>query len=195
MNFSENAEINSEINNYIRKICYDPYTGELCDIETMNLMDRIISAEEFAEDFLYDCDYTVIGGEENYEKFIHYVAYKIDRLIPRFFFMENHKDLSEKYTSLLTKRIFTTYGKDGFEETENFIYQYKQSFAAEEEYIKKTAATEAQIELLKKLSQAQGYQIINSEYLTKIQANTIIKYFNGETETEPLIFDFFTILI
>lgn len=196
MVFNENAEINSEINNYIKKISYNPYTGNLWDAETMNTLDRKFLAEEFAEDFLCDDEnYNEIGGECNYNEFINYVSKKIDRLIPRFFFMENHRDLSEKYTSLLTKRIFTTYGKDGFEETENFIYQFPQDFTKEEEYIKKTAATPAQIELLKKLTSAQGYQLVNSEYLTKTNANAIIKYFNGESDIEPVCFEFFTIAV
>ena len=63
------------------------------------------------------------------------MAKQIDRLLPRFYFMENHRDLSEKYTSLLTKRIFTNYGKDGFEETENFIYQFEQDFSKAERRI------------------------------------------------------------
>jgi hypothetical protein len=193
--FKDNAEINSEINDYVKKISYNPYTGELWDIESINVLNRQELAKEFANNFFYDKDFDIINGKENYEDFILYVAKQIDRLIPRFFFMENHGDLSEKYTSLLTKRIFTTYGKDGFEETEHFIYHYDQDFSQEDEYIKKTSATKAQIELLKKLSIEQGYQLINIEYLNKNQANSIIKYFNGETDDEPIVFDFFTIAI
>lgn len=194
MQFNEDAEINSEINNYIKKIAYNPYTGNLWDIETVNTLNRIFLAEEFANNFFSGKDSATITKKE-YEEFINYVARQIDRLLPRFYFMENHRDLSEKYTSLLTKRIFTTYGKDGFEETEDFIYQFEQDFSKEEEYIKKSAASSAQIELLKKLSQEQGYQLINSEYLTKTNANAIIKYFNGESDTEPIVFDFFTVAI
>lgn len=194
MQFNEDAEINSEINNYIKKIAYNPYTGNLWDIETVNTLNRTFLAEEFANNFFSSKDSATITKKE-YEEFINYVAKQIDRLLPRFYFMENHRDLSEKYTSLLTKRIFTTYGKDGFEETENFIYQFEQDFSKEEEYIKKSAASSAQIELLKKLSQEQGYQLINSEYLTKTNANAIIKYFNGESDTEPIVFDFFTVAI
>lgn len=193
MQFNEDAEINSEINNYIKKIAYNPYTGNLWDIETVNTLNRTFLAEEFANIFFTNKNITI--SRKEYDDFIVYVAKQIDRLLPRFYFMENHRDLSEKYTSLLTKRIFTTYGKDGFEETEDFIYQFEQDFSKEEEYIKKTAASSAQIELLKKLTLEQGYQLINFEYLTKTNANAIIKYFNGESDTEPIVFDFFTVAI
>ena len=194
MQFNENAEINTEINNYIKKIAYNPYTGNLWDIETVNTLNRQFLAEEFANTFLTNKNFP-ISSKEEYNEFISYVAKQIDRLLPRFYFMENHRDLSEKYTSLLTKRIFTTYGKDGFEETEDFIYQYEQDFSQEEEYIKKTSATESQITLLKKISAEQGYQLINSEYLSKTNANAMIKYFNGDSDTEPIVFDFFTVAI
>lgn len=195
MQFSENAEINSEINNYIKKIAYNPYTGNLWDVETMNTLNRTFLAEEFANSF-FSGDIGVFSSDKRaYNEFIKYVAHQIDRLLPRFYFMENHRDLSERYSALLTKRIFTTYGKDGFEETEHFIYQFEQDFSTEENYIKKTAASQAQIELLKRLTVEQGFQLINSEYLSKNYASDIIKYFNGELSSEPAFFEFFTVAI
>ena len=101
MQFNEDAEINSEINYYIKKIAYNPYTGNLWDIETVNTLNRTFLAEEFANNFFSSKDSATITKKE-YEEFINYVAKQIDRLLPRFYFMENHRDLSEKYTSLLT---------------------------------------------------------------------------------------------
>lgn len=195
MQFSENAEINSEINNYIKKIAYNPYTGNLWDVETMNTLNRNFLAEEFANNFFSGDTSIFVSDKRAYNEFINYVAHQIDRLLPRFYFMENHRDLSERYSALLTKRIFTTYGKDGFEETEHFIYQFEQDFTTEENYINKTAASQAQIDLLKRLTVEQGFQLINSEYLSKNYASDIIKYFNGEVSSEPAFFDFFTVAI
>lgn len=184
--------IDSEIINYLEKISFNQYTNNLLDTESINILDRECAAENFLEDFFYNGNYEIIN-EIKYNELISYVAKQIDRLIPRFFFIINHKDLCIKYTSALVHRIFLTHGKDGFEETKSFIYHYEQDFSNEIENINKTKVTPAQIQLLDKLLSEHGYQLINSEYLSKTYANAIIKYLNGE-QKEPVWFDFFTVI-
>lgn len=186
------AIVDSEIINYLQKISFNQYTNNLYDIEKMNLIDRKKAAKEFTEEFFYNGYYEIIN-EITYDELISYVAKQIDRLIPRFFFVIIHKELCKKYTSALVHRIFLTHGKDGFEYTKGFIYHFEQDFSVETENIKKTSVTQAQMQLLNKLLEEQGFQLINAEYLSKPYANAIIKYLNGE-QKEPIWFEFFTII-
>ena len=198
--FEKNAEINKMIASFVEKIIFNVYTGEVWDTESINSYDRKELALEFKSEYftqqrLIQEGYDSIGGKDNLNKFLDYVAKKIDRLIPRLYFMELNKKFSEQYTSLLTKRIFTTYGKEGFESTAGLNYYYKHDFTEEKEYIKETAATEKQIEYLDNLAEKQGFQLINTEYLSKVNANALIEYFSGTTEIEPIVFTFFTVAI
>ena len=196
--FSKNKKINSDISNFVKKIIFNVYTGEVWEPEVINDYNRKELAKEFATEFFSDNEllkngYDSIGGKVNMPDFLDYVARKIDRLIPRLYFMELNKDFSEQYTSLLTKRIFTTYGKEGFEVTSPLIYQYKHDFSEEEEYIRETSASPKQLEYLDTLAEQQGYQLVNTEYLSKINANNLIEYFKGPTEVEPIVFTYFVI--
>ena len=198
--FRKNKDINKMIDNFLRKVMFNVYTGELWEPEVINDYDRLELAKEFASEYfspsrLQEEGYDSIGGKENMQDFLDYVAVKIDRLIPRLYFLELNKDFSEQYTSLLTNRIFFTYGKDGFDDTQDLIYQYDQDFSEEEKFIKESAASKKQLEYLDKLAEPQGYQIINTEYLSKINANNLIEYFKGDIGAEPIVFSFFTIAI
>lgn len=198
--FEKNTEINADIDAFVKKLVFNSYTYEVWDVEYLNNCDRNELAREFASEFfddkrLREQGYDAIGGKSHYNEFIKYVALKIDRLIPRIYFMEANKEFSEQYNSLLTKRIFTTYGKDEFEATAGLVYKYPQDFSEEEGYIQETAASDKQIEYLDTLAGQQGFQLVNSEYLSKINANALIEYFKGTTEIEPIVFTYFIIAI
>lgn len=198
--FQGNKELNKLIERFTKKLLINGYTGQLWEPVTLNSLNRESLASEFSNEFFTDSrlkseGYDSIGGKKNIDLFNDYVARKIDRLIPRLYFMEANRKMSEKYTSLLTKRIFTTNGKDGLECTENLIYFYEHDFSEEEKYIKETEATPKQIEYLEKLCKQNGYELYNAEYLSKAYATSLIEYLNGNSIVEPIIFDFFTTAI
>ena len=108
--------------------------------------------------------------------------------------METNRKMSEKYTSLLTARIWNTYGKDGFDCTKDLLYFYDHDFTDETEYVKNTAATQKQLEYLEKLAKQNGYQLNNVEYMSKMHAAALIEYFSGNSDMEPVPFEFFTVI-
>lgn len=198
--FQGNKEINRAIERFTKKLLINGYTGQLWEPITLNSLNRETLAEEFSSEFFtderlksegYDC----IGGKKNMDLFLKYVAKKIDKLLPRLYFMEANRKMSEKYTSLLTKRIYTTNGKDGLECTKDIKYFYEHDFSEEEKYIKETNATNKQLDFLEKLCEQNGYQLYNQEYLSKAYATSLIEYLNGHNIIEPIIFDFFTTAI
>lgn len=194
--FRENAEINKSIEIFTNKLLRNGFTGELWDAEYMNSLSRTDLAKEFVSEYFTDNrlkaeGYDSIGGIKNMDNFKDYVAKQIDRLIPRLYFMETNRTLSERYTALLTKRIFTTNGKNGLECTKDLEYKYEHDFSAEEKYIKESAPTKKQMTYLEKLSQQNGFQLCNQEYLSKNYAALLIEYLNQQTGVEPVIFDFF----
>jgi len=194
-NFLDNTDINNLIYQYIKKITYKKYTDDIYDCAYFNSIDRIKSANEIAKLYFQRNDYNSIGGKKNEEDFINYIAIQIDKLIPIFCFMESNKKLSNRYNTLLIRRIFITHGKDYFPITENINYVYEHDFSKEKEYIKKTLATPKQLEYLKQMAGEQGFILINEEYMSKEIAQKIILYLKGSLETEPRLFSFFMITV
>ena len=129
------------------------------------------------------------------EEFVEYIAKQIDKLIPLYCFMHTNKNLSDRYNSILTRRIFNSHDKNYFPCTENLLYVYEQDFSKEKEYIKKTKVTINQMSFLKKLSDEQGFVIINKEYMTIENAKSLIAYLKGTIEHEPRLFNFFMITV
>lgn len=198
--FENNSEINKSIEKFTRRIIYDTYTGKLRDAECLNNFKRMDLAKEFVsayfdEDRLSAEGYDSIGGAANLSDFTEYVAKAIDRLIPRLYFMESNHKLSERYTSLLTNRIWNTYGKDGFDCTKDLKYFYDHDFTIEKNSVKDTAATPKQLDYLAKLAKQNGYQLNNIEYMSKPHAAGLIEYFSGNSDIEPVNFDFFTVMV
>ena len=198
--YKENSEINKGIERFTKRLLINGYTGKLWDAEELNSLDRKELAGEFASEYFTDEKlkaegYDSIGGVKHMDDFKDYVARQIDRLIPRLYFMEANRGLSEKYTSLLTKRIFTTNGKDGLACTKDLEYKYEQNFDEEEAYIKSSKPTKKQMSYLENLAKKNGFQLCNSEYLSKNYAASLIEYLNEQTGVEPVIFDFFTTAI
>ena len=65
----------------------------------------------------------------------------------------------------------------------------------EEAYIKSSKPTKKQMSYLENLAKKNGFQLCNSEYLSKNYAASLIEYLNEQTGVEPVIFDFFTTAI
>lgn len=194
-NFSSNIEINDLIYKRVQEITHNKYTDDTWDYMYLNLLDREDEAVNFVNNYFKSHSINIIGGEKNKNDFIIYVAKQIDKLIPLFCFLYSNKKLSERYNSLLVRRIFYTDGKGSFPKTENLEYRYEQDFSKEINYIKKTAVTEKQIEFLEKLADEQGFLIINKKYMSKANAKKIIEYFKGTIDEEPLIFSFFVLTV
>lgn len=194
-NFRESVEINDEINKLIKKLLHNQYTGNLWDYTTLNALDREKEAQTFVETYIKKNGVDSIEGVQNKNDFIIYVAKQIDRLIPLSFFMEYNTQLSFRYNSLLTRRLFITDGKDGFEITENFEYKYPQDFSSEKAYLEKTNASAKQIQYIKNLAEEQGFLVTNTKYLSMSNAKKIISYLKGEIDQEPLLFNFFIVAI
>lgn len=196
VNFEDNAEIKKEIADFTQKLIFNVYTGEVWDPEVINEYKRMDLAREFIGEYFSDYrlkfnGYDDIGGKNNLKDFQVYVAYKIDRLIPRLYFLEVNKGLTEEYTLLLTNRIFMTHGKDGYMITSDLVYEFKHDFSEEEQYIKESSASEKQTDYLNTLAKQQGFQLINKEYLSKMNANHLIEYLKGDSEIQPIVFSFF----
>jgi len=195
LDFSKNTELNIIFHQHLTQITRDKYTNDPCDYIALNSLDRKIEASKIAEKYFKHNDFNSIGGQKNYEAFLEYIAKRLDKAIPLFCFMFINKPLSERYNTLLTKRIFMIGGKDAFPVTENLIYQYEQDFEKEKKYIEKTKVTKNQLEYLQKICEEQGFYIINEEYMTKETANKIITYLKGSLDFEPRLFSFFTITV
>lgn len=194
--FQDNSEINKCIESFTQNLLINGLTGELWDAETLNEFDRTELAKEFIDGYFSETKlksegYDAIGGKKNYDEFKTYVAHQIDRLIPRLYFMKANEALSDKYTPLLTKRIFTTNGKDGLNCTKDLKYVYEQDFSVENDYIKSSQPTKRQLNYLEKLSTQNGFQLCNTEYLSKNYATSLIEYLNEQGTLEPINFNFF----
>ena len=74
------------------------------------------------------------------------------------------------------------------------MYFYDHDFTDETEYVKNTAATQKQLEYLEKLAKQNGYQLNNVEYMSKMHAAALIEYFSGNSDMEPVPFEFFTVI-
>ena len=198
--FENNSDIRKKIEKFTKRVIFNSYEGKLWDADNLNNFDRMDLAKEFV-DMYFDEDrlavegYDSIGGAANLKSFKEYVAKSIDRLIPKLYFHEVNEKLTEKYSALLTTRIFNTYGKDGFACTKDLKYFYDQDFSEEQNYVHDTAVTEKQLEYLNKLAKQHGYQMNNTEYMSKMHATSLIEYFSGNSDVEPIVFLFFTVMI
>lgn len=194
-NYKNNVEINNLIYQHVSQITVDKYTNDIWDCDLLNQIDRMSEAKQVSALYFKKNDFNSIGGIKNEEAFIKYIAFQIDKLIPLFCFMHENKALSERYNSILTKRIFYTHDKNHFPCTENLLYTFEHDFSKEKEYIKKTKVTINQLGFLKKLADEQGFVIINKEYMTLENAKNLIAYLKGNLEHEPRLFGFFMVTV
>lgn len=194
-NYKNNAEINNLIYQHVNQLVINKYTNDTWDCDYLNKIDRMSEAKKVTSLYFKKNDFNSIGGIRNEDAFIDYTAKQIDKLIPLFCFMHTNKGLSERYNSILTRRIFNSHDKNYFPCTENLLYVYEHDFSKEKEYIKKTKVTINQLSFLKKLSDEQGFVIINKEYMTLENAKNLIAYLKGNLEHEPRLFNFFMITV
>ena len=197
--FSENAKVHYLLNEFILDIIYRfDNSNELWDSKYLNSLDRKTLAEQYTNFFLenypeelYDKDHKV--SKNAIKALKTYADNEIDRLIPKIYFLEKNKELSDKYTPILTRRIFDTSGAENLECTKNFIYAYSHSkeFKELKKTIEETKATEKQIQYLNDLGKSIGYLLWNEEYLSKNYANQLIEYLSEKSYIEPAIFSFF----
>ena len=197
--FSENAKVHYLLNEFILDIIYRfDNSNELWDSKYLNSLDRKTLAEQYTNFFLenypeelYDKDHKV--SKNAIKALKTYADNEIDRLIPKIYFLEKNKELSDKYTPILTRRIFDTSGAENLECTKNFIYAYYHSkeFKELKKTIEETKATEKQIQYLNDLGKSIGYLLWNEEYLSKNYANQLIEYLSEKSYIEPAIFSFF----
>lgn len=197
--FSENAKVHYLLNEFILDIIYRfDNSNELWDSKYLNSLDRKELAEQYINFFLenypeelYDKDRKV--SKTAIKTLKAYADNEIDRLIPKIYFLEKNKELSDKYTPILTRRIFDTSGAENLECTKNFTYAYAHTkeFKELRKTIEETKATEKQVQYLNDLGKSIGYLLWNEEYLSKNYANQLIEYLSEKSYVEPAIFTFF----
>ncbi len=193
LQFEEDAILHNCLNNFVKDLILNSFTDNLWDATFLNSLDRDELGEQFIcsyiREYKPDC-----SGEEliNYRnELLIYSSKEIDRLIPYFYFMESNTELSNKYTPLLTRRIYDTKGKDNFQCTAELEYKFDHDFTAHKDLLKKSSATEKQITLLKDLGKKIGYLLWHEEYLSKTHASQLIEYLSEKNVQEPIIFSYF----
>lgn len=197
--FSENAKVHYLLNEFILDTIYRfDNSNELWDSKYLNSLDRKELAEQYLDFFLenypeelFDKDNKVSKSAVKTLKI--YADNEIDRLIPKIYFLEKNKELSDKYTQILTRRIFDTSGASNLECTKNLIYVYSHTkeFKEIKKTIEETKATEKQVQYLNDLGKSIGYLLWNEQYLSKNYANQLIEYLSEKSYIEPAIFSFF----
>jgi hypothetical protein len=198
-NFHENAKVHYLLNEFILDIIYRfDNSEELWDVKYLNSLDRKDLAEQYVEFFLENYPEELYDNERKVSKTAikslkTYADNEIDRLIPKIYFLEKNKELSDKYTQILTRRIFDTSGVENLECTKDFVYAYPHTkeFKEIKKTIEQTKATEKQIQYLNDLGKSIGYLLWNEEYLSKNYANQLIEYLSEKSYVEPAIFSFF----
>lgn len=198
MNFNENAKVHYMLNEFVLDLIYNPKTKELWHSDYLNSIDREDIGEQFVKNFIREYEEEVIDERGRLDKQLiklltDYSSKEIDRLIPKIYFLESNKELCEKYTQLLVRRIYDTAGYEAFDYTKDFKYQFNHSETLSEisKTINESKATEKQIQYLNDLGKNIGYLLWHEEYLSKNYANQLIEYLSEKNYTEPAIFSFF----
>lgn len=197
--FSENAKVHYLLNEFILDIIYRfDDSNELWDAKYLNSIDRKDLAEQYIELFIDNYPEELYNQDNNIDKTAiktlkNYADTEIDRLIPKIYFLEKNKQLSEQYTPILTRRIFDTSGAENLECTKDFRYSYSHNkeFKKIKKVIEESQATEKQIQYLNDLGKSIGYLLWNEQYLSKNYANQLIEYLSEKSYIEPAIFSFF----
>lgn len=198
-NFSENAKVHYLLNEFILEVIYRfDNSNELWDSKYLNSIDRKDLADQYIDLFLQNYPEELHDQDGKVDKsgvkaLRNYADNEIDRLIPKIYFLEVNKQLSETYTPILTRRIFDTSGAENLECTKNmkYMYSHAKEFKAIKKTIEETQATEKQIQYLNDLGKAIGYLLWNEQYLSKNYANQLIEYLSEKSYIEPAIFSFF----
>lgn len=198
MNFNENAKVHYLLNEFVLDVVYNSISKELWNVDYLNSIDRQELGEQFTKIFVREYEEEVVDEKgkldnELLKLLIGYSSREIDRLIPKVYFLEKNKELCNKYTQLLVRRIYDTSGNSAFDYTKGFKYQFnhKDEFIEIKKTIDESKATEKQIQYLNDLGKNIGYLLWHEEYLSKNYANQLIEYLSEKTYEEPVIFSFF----
>ena len=117
-NFSENAKVHYLLNEFILEVIYRfDNSNELWDSKYLNSIDRKDLADQYIDLFLQNYPEELHDQDGKVDKsgvkaLRNYADNEIDRLIPKIYFLEVNKQLSETYTPILTRRIFDTSGAE-----------------------------------------------------------------------------------
>lgn len=198
-NFSDNAKVHYLLNEFVLEVIYRfDNSNELWDSKYLNSIDRKDLAEQYVQQFLENYPEELYDENNNVDKvgvkaLRNYADTEIDRLIPKIYFLEVNKGLSEQYTQILTRRVFDTSGAENLECTKElkYAYNHNKEFRNIKKQIEETKATEKQIQYLNDLGKAIGYLLWNEQYLSKNYANQLIEYLSEKSYIEPAIFSFF----
>jgi uncharacterized membrane protein YheB (UPF0754 family) len=198
LDFNENAKVHYLLNEFVLDLIYNTYSGEMWQPDYLNSIDRDDLGEQFVKIFIREYEEEVVDEQGRLDKELiklltDYSSKEIDRLIPKVYFLEKNKELCEKYTQLLVRRIYDVAGHEAFDYTKNFKFQYNHSDILSEtkKTMEETRATEKQIQYLNDLGKNIGYLLWHEEYLSKNYANQLIEYLSEKSYVEPIIFSFF----
>jgi hypothetical protein len=198
MKFDENAKVHYLLNEFVLDLVYNSCSKELWQPEYLNTINREEAGEQFVRIFIREFEEELVDERgkldtELVKLLTDYSCKEIDRLIPKVYFIETNKELCEKYTQLLVRRIFDVAGHKAFNYTRDFIYHYehKKIFKEIQKTMEETKATEKQIQYLNDLGKNIGYLLWHEEYLSKNYANQLIEYLSEKNYEEPVIFSFF----
>ena len=198
MSFSENAKVHYLLNEFVLDLIYYSYTNELWTPDHLNSIDWEDLGDQFVDIFIEEFQEEMVDEHGHLDKELvklltDYSCKEIDRLIPKIYFLEMNKELCEKYTQLLVRRIYDVAGHKAFPYTKSFKYQYdhKSVFKEIKKTMEETKATEKQIQYLNDLCKNIGYLLWHEEFLSKNYANQLIEYLSEKNYVEPVIFSFF----
>jgi len=198
MNFDENAKVHYLLNEFVLDLIYNPYSKELWTVDYLNSIDRGELGEQFVKIFVREYEEELMDASGSVDKELvdlleKYSEREIDRLIPKVYFLEKNKELCNKYSQLLVRRIYDVSGNSAFDYMKNFKYQFnhREQQNATNEMMRDSRATEKQIQYLNDLGKNVGYLLWHEEYLSKNYANQLIEYLSEKTYVEPVIFSFF----
>ena len=120
---------------------------KIVQMEEVNTWNRKDIANIFVDEFLKDKDITVIGGEENKEKFINEVAITIDRLIPNSYYKKVKGYLEDKPFEY--KGIIGTFKVNRAELEKQIVYQFEENTKEYKSMMQRQPATEKQLSYIK----------------------------------------------
>lgn len=161
---------------------------KIVSIKEVNTWNRKDIANIFVNEFLKDRDITVIGGEENKEKFIKEVAITIDRLLPNSYFKKAKAYLEDKPFEY--KGIIGTFKVNRAELEKQIVYHYEENTKEYKSMAQREPATEKQLSYIKLLCSQNNLELINDK-VSKEYARSIIAYLVEDTLVKPTYFDVF----
>lgn len=175
-------EIINKIGKYmLNKLDWLDSEGSLVRVNVVNKWERKDIAEKFIEEFLVvdgsiSNKYALIGGVKNKLIFIREVAYTVDELIPKMYYIKYNLINNGGDLEVISKEYM---GKDNHDITSDLIYKYNCNVNKDIKNHPKGLATEKQIAYIKRLARAKGVCLKNLDKLKCGVAPKLIAYLNG----------------